>query len=360
MAARQAVVAALKAGPKPWRVTFDVSKPELQPFKGRSVISAEQFNRENILYVLAVANIIHAQMQTRDRIPLLEGKTLGNLFLEPSTRTMTSFHSAMLRLGGNVLSVSESTSSVQKGETLEDTIRTLENYADVIALRHPVPGAADLAASSARRAPIINAGDGGNEHPSQALLDLFCIDQEVCNIEEPFTLTLLGDLKFGRTVHSLSQMVSHFPNITLNLVSPPNLRMPDEILAQLKQSGCRITEREDLEPVLGQTDVLYHTRVQKERFSDLKEYEASKGRYIINPQIMAKCKKTMKLMHPFPRVDEITEDVDNDPRALYFKQPKYGLHLRMALLTLALGGEINLPRHFIYKDHRASCDYFRN
>lgn len=360
MAAREAVITALKAGPKPWRVVFDVSKPELQPFKGRSVISAEQFNRDNILYVLAVANIIHAQMQTRDRIPLLEGKTLGNVFLEPSTRTMTSFHSAMTRLGGTVISVSESTSSVQKGETLEDTIRTLENYADVIALRHPVHYAADLAARSAIRAPIINAGDGGNEHPSQALLDLFCMDQEVGSIEEPFTLTMLGDLKYGRTVHSLSQMVSHFPNITLNLVSPPNLRMPDDILDQLRHSGCRVTEYDALEPVLAKTDVLYHTRVQKERFSDLKEYEASKGKFIVTPEVMNRGKRTMKLMHPFPRVDEITEDVDKDPRALYFKQPKYGLHLRMALLTLALGGEINLPRHFVYKDHRTPCDYFRN
>ena len=347
MAAREAIVKTILQGPKPWRVLFDVSKPELQPFKGRSVISASQFNRENILYVLAVANIINDHLKTNDSIPLLRGKTLGNVFLEPSTRTATSFHSAMLRLGGSVVSISEGTSSVQKGETLEDTIRTLENFVDVVALRHPVQGAADLAAKSATRVPIINAGDGGNEHPTQALLDLFCINQEHGPIDEPLTLTMLGDLKFGRTVHSLSQMVSHFPNIKLNLVSPENLRMPQQFLDQLSAAGVQFKEYDALEPVLGSTDVIYHTRVQKERFTDLAEYERSKGQFIITPELMNKGKKHMKLMHPFPRVDEISEDVDLDPRALYFKQPKYGLRLRMALLTLSLGGEINLPRYFI-------------
>lgn len=348
MAAREAVIRAIQAGPKPWRVKFDISKPELQPFKGRSIISADQFSRDNILYVLGVAKVIHNHMKTNDRLPVLSGKTLGNVFLEPSTRTATSFHSAMLRLGGNVLPISEQTSSVQKGETLEDTIRTLENYTDIIAMRHPVPGAADLAAKFATKCPIINAGDGGNEHPTQALLDLFTISQEHGSLEEPLTLTMLGDLKFGRTVHSLAQLVAHFPSIKLNLVSPPNLRMPQQFLDLLNASGCRVNEYDALEPVLADTDIIYHTRVQKERFTDLSEYERSKGRFIITPEIMNKGKKTVKLMHPFPRVDEITEDVDQDPRALYFKQPKYGLHLRMALITLALGGELNLPRPFFY------------
>jgi aspartate carbamoyltransferase len=322
----------------------------LQPFKGRSVVAASQFDRANILYTLAVANCVNEHLKAHDSLPILQGKTLGNVFLEPSTRTATSFHSAMLRLGGSVVSISEQTSSVQKGETLEDTIRTLENFVDVVALRHPVQGAADLAARSATRIPIINAGDGGNEHPTQALLDLFCIDQEHGPIDQPLTLTMLGDLKYVRTVHSLAQMVSHFPNIKLNLVSPDNLRMPDEFLTMLRTSGVSFKEYDALEPVLGETDIIYHTRVQKERFVDLKEYERSKGKFIITPEIMNQGKKTIKLMHPFPRVDEISEEVDRDPRALYFKQPKYGLRLRMALIILTLGGETHLPRYFIPRD----------
>ncbi|MDP2438575.1 MAG: aspartate carbamoyltransferase catalytic subunit [archaeon] len=371
MAAREAVVKALLAGPKPWRTAFQALLPETQPFKGKHVISASQFDKDSIIYVLSVADIINHHLKTHDSIPLLTGKMLGNVFLEPSTRTATSFHTAMLKLGGGVVSVSEATSSVQKGETLEDTIRTLENFVDVIALRHPIMGAADLAARASTRVPIINAGDGGNEHPTQALLDLFCIEQEHGPINEaPLELTMLGDLKYGRTVHSLSQMVSHFPNIKLNLVSPDNLKMPQQYvlfnnspptfrlssfsflffsryLDMLKERGIQYQEMDQLEPVLETSDVIYHTRVQKERFTDLAEYERSKGRFIITPEIMNKGKKTMKLMHPFPRVDEISEAVDTDPRALYFKQPKYGLRLRMALMTLALGGEFNLPRYYL-------------
>jgi len=270
-------------------------------------------------------------------VPLLEGRVLANVFLEPSTRTATSFHTAMLRLKGDVVSIDGESSSVQKGETLEDTVRVLESYADAIVIRHPTIGAADVAASSVSKAPILNAGDGGGEHPTQALLDLFCISSEIGDLAKPMTVTLLGDLKYGRTVHSLSQMMSHFPNIKFNLVSPPNLRMPDQYLELLTKGKCRFDVLDKLEPVLGQTDVLYQTRVQKERFTDLNEYEKSKGQFILTPKVMSLAKNNTLLMHPFPRVDEITEDLDKDPRACYFKQPLYGMHLRMALLALTIG-----------------------
>jgi aspartate carbamoyltransferase len=335
MSVRAHVLKNLANSNKPWRTKFDVSKK--QPFKGKSIISAEQFEKDSILYVMEAAKTIKNLLSKQDTVPLLEGKILANVFLEPSTRTATSFHAAMLRLKGSVVAIDGESSSVQKGETLEDTVRVLESYAEAIVLRHPVIGAADVAASSTSRAPIINAGDGGGEHPTQALLDMFCINSEHGDLTKPMTITLLGDLKYGRTVHSLSQMLSHFPNIKFNLVSPPNLKMPDQYLDLLTKRKCHFQTFDKLEPVLSSTDVLYQTRVQKERFTDLSEYEKSKGQFIITPDVMKQAKSSLILLHPFPRVDEITEDVDKDRRALYFKQPLYGMYLRMALLALTVG-----------------------
>ena len=337
MAVREQVLKALPSV-RPWRARFDMTHPF--PFLNRHVISAEQFDAESIKYVMNFADIIDGGLKLAPGHSLLSGKVQANVFLEPSTRTATSFAVSMLRSGGSVFNINSETSSVQKGETLEDTIRTLESYADVIVMRHPVVGAADLAASvSNNRVPIINAGDGGGEHPTQALLDLYSIHSRFGSLDEEINMTFLGDLKFGRTVHSLAQMVSHFPNIRLTFVSPPNLQMPKYYLDLLDQRNCKYEVYNELEPVLSKTDVLYQTRVQKERFVDLDEYMASKGKFIITTDIMKMLKSSAILMHPFPRVDEIKEEVDADSRAWYFTQPAMGVRARMALLGLVLGKE---------------------
>ncbi len=266
---------------------------------------------------------------------LLKGKILANLFYEPSTRTSSSFTAAMERLGGSVIPINEVRySSVSKGESLPDTVRTLESYADVVVLRHPQKGAAALAAQYARK-PVINAGDGAGEHPTQALLDLFTIREELGQVDG-LTITMLGDLKYGRTVHSLARLLSLY-DVRLNYVAPEILRMPREIIAELEAKGIPQAEHTTLEAVLAETDVLYVTRVQKERFEAPAQYEAVKGSYVITPETMAQAKQRMILMHPFPRVGEISMDVDADPRAAYFRQMEYGLYVRMALLALVLG-----------------------
>jgi aspartate carbamoyltransferase len=266
---------------------------------------------------------------------LLKGKIMASLFYEPSTRTSSSFLAAMQRLGGSIIPINEvQYSSVAKGESLPDTIRTLECYADVIVLRHPEVGASELAAQYARK-PVINAGDGVGEHPTQALLDLFTIMEERGQVDG-LTITLLGDLRYGRTVHSLSRLLSLY-NVRLNYVSPEILRMPKEILSELKEKGISQSEHELLAPVLAETDVLYVTRVQKERFSEMDEYQSVKNAYTITPETMTGAKERMIVMHPLPRLSEIDMAVDDDPRAAYFRQMEYGLYVRMALLAMVLG-----------------------
>jgi aspartate carbamoyltransferase len=223
---------------------------------------------------------------------------------------------------------------VAKGESLPDTIRTLECYADVIVLRHPEVGASELAAQYARK-PVINAGDGVGEHPTQALLDLFTIMEELQSVDG-LTITLLGDLRYGRTVHSLSRLLSLY-DVRLNYVSPEILRMPKEILSELKEKGISQSEHDLLSPVLADTDVLYVTRVQKERFSDMEDYRSVKNAYTITPETMTGAKERMIVMHPLPRLSEIDMAVDDDPRAAYFRQMEYGLYVRMALLAMVLG-----------------------
>jgi aspartate carbamoyltransferase len=268
-------------------------------------------------------------------LDLLKGFILANLFYEPSTRTSSSFLAAIQRLGGTAIPINEVRySSVSKGESLPDTIRTLEAYADVIVLRHPEVGAAALAARYARK-PIINAGDGIGEHPTQALLDLFTILQERGRIEG-LTVTMLGDLKYGRTVHSLAKLLSLF-KVNVNYVSPEVLRMPADLVGQLEAKGTPQSEHTDLKDVLEETDILYVTRIQKERFTDPAIYDSVKDSYVITPEVMAQAKRDMVLMHPLPRVGEISMDVDGDPRAAYFRQMEYGVFVRMALLALVLG-----------------------
>lgn len=305
------------------------------PFYGRDILSVKQFTRQDLDYIFGVAHEMQEMVSRIGTFDLLKGKILANLFYEPSTRTSSSFTSAMERLGGSVIPINEVRySSVSKGESLPDTVRTLECYADVIVLRHPEVGASALAAKYARK-PIINAGDGVGEHPTQALLDLFTILAELGKVDG-LTITMLGDLKYGRTVHSLSRLLSLY-DVKLNYVSPDILKMPEEIISEIKQQGIPQSEYNSLDEVIGDSDVLYVTRVQKERFADLSEYEMVKNAFVITTETLEKAKDEMIVMHPLPRVGEISMDVDEDPRAAYFRQMEYGLYVRMALLAMVLG-----------------------
>ena len=307
------------------------------PWYGKDIISVKQFKREDLEYVFGVAHEMRGMVERVGTFDLLKGKILANLFYEPSTRTSSSFTAAMERLGGSVIPINEvKYSSVSKGESLPDTIRTLECYADVIVLRHPETGSAAIAAKSAKK-PVINAGDGVGEHPTQALLDTFTIFEELSagNVDG-MTVTMLGDLKYGRTVHSLARLLSLF-QVKINYVSPEILRMPRQVMDEVAERGIPQAEFNSLEKVLPETDVLYVTRVQKERFEDPAEYEKVKGAYVIDPEIMKAAKQEMIVMHPLPRVGEISVDFDDDPRAAYFRQMEYGLYVRMALLAMVLG-----------------------
>ena len=305
------------------------------PWYGKDIISVKQFNRADLEYIFGVAHEMRGMVERVGTFDLLKGKILANLFYEPSTRTSSSFTAAMERMGGSVIPINEvKYSSVSKGESLPDTVRTLECYADVIVIRHPEVGSAAQAAQAARK-PVLNAGDGIGEHPTQALLDAFTIREEIGHIDG-LSITLLGDLKHGRTVHSLARLLSLY-KVRLNYVSPEILRMPAELIEELKAKKIAQQEFTTLDEPLPDTDVLYVTRVQKERFTDEKVYESVKSAYVINPQVMAKAKERMIVMHPLPRVGEITPDFDDDPRAAYFRQMEYGLYVRMALLAMVLG-----------------------
>ncbi len=307
------------------------------PWYGKDIISVKQFNRADLEYVFGVAHEMHGMVDRVGTFDLLKGKILANLFYEPSTRTSSSFTAAMERLGGSVIPINEvKYSSVAKGESLPDTIRTLECYVDVIVLRHPETGSAAIAAQAAKK-PVINAGDGVGEHPTQALLDTFTIFEELgVGQIDGMTVTMLGDLKYGRTVHSLARLLSLY-KVKLNYVSPEILRMPKEVMDEVAAKGIPQAEFDSLEKILPETDVLYVTRVQKERFEDPSAYESVRGSFVINPEIMRAAKKEMIVMHPLPRVGEISPDFDDDPRAAYFRQMEYGLYVRMALLAMVLG-----------------------
>lgn len=302
---------------------------------GKDIVSVKQFSREDLEYVFGVAHEMRGMVERVGTFDLLKGKILANLFYEPSTRTSSSFTAAMERLGGSVIPINEvKYSSVTKGETLTDTVRTLECYADVLVLRHPETGSAAIAAKAMRK-PLINAGDGAGEHPTQALLDAFTIREELKHFDG-LTITMLGDLKYGRTVHSLARLLSLF-DVKLNYVSPDILKMPQEVMDEVNEKGISQNEFSSLDAVLPETDVLYVTRVQKERFENADDYEKVKGAYVIDPAIMQAAKQKMIVMHPLPRVTEISMDFDDDPRAAYFRQMEYGLYVRMALLAMVLG-----------------------
>ena len=270
-------------------------------------------------------------------LPLLEGKVLGNLFFENSTRTRLSFETAMKRLGGEVLNLSEVGSSVKKGETLYDTMQMIEGYADIAVIRHPRQGAAQYAADAVE-IPILNAGDGAGNHPTQTLLDLFTIRQGHGTIEG-LRVVLVGDLRYGRTVHSLSRALCRF-GASLTLVSPESLMMPQEIVRDLKSDGCDVSETSDLISTLPSADVVYMTRIQRERFPDEAEYEKVAGIYTLNSQDLTSSHSNMMIMHPLPRVNEIHASIDTTSHAWYFKQAFNGVPTRMALLCRSLGVQI--------------------
>jgi aspartate carbamoyltransferase len=305
------------------------------PWYGKDILSVKQFSRQDLTYIFEVAHEMREMVARVGTFDLLKGKILANLFYEPSTRTSSSFTAAMERLGGSVIPINEVRySSVAKGESLPDTVRTLECYADVIVLRHPEVGASAMAAKYASK-PIINAGDGIGEHPTQALLDLFTIIEELQQVDG-LTVTMLGDLKYGRTVHSLARLLSLY-DVRLNYVSPEILRMPPDIIGELNDRGIHQVEYISLNEPIPDTDVLYVTRVQKERFDDLKDYERVKDVYVISTDTLTTAKDRMIIMHPLPRVGEISMDLDDDMRAAYFRQMEYGLYVRMALLAMVLG-----------------------
>ncbi len=305
------------------------------PFYGKDILSVNQFGVADLDYIFGVAHEMREMVSRVGTFDLLKGKILASLFYEPSTRTSSSFTAAMERLGGSVIPINEvHYSSVSKGESLPDTVRTLECYADVIVLRHPDVGASALAARYATK-PIINAGDGIGEHPTQALLDLFTIKAELGAVDG-MTVTMLGDLKYGRTVHSLARLLSLY-DVTLHYVSPDILAMPPEIIDEIAAAGIPQAEHSSLDGVLTETDILYVTRVQKERFGDEAAYASIEGTYTVTPETLEKAKERMIVMHPLPRVGEITIEVDEDPRAAYFRQMEYGLYVRMALLAMVLG-----------------------
>ena len=303
-------------------------------FKGKDILAVGQFTIEDIDIVFEQADYMEKIVADKGSTDALKGKILANLFYEASTRTSSSFAAAIQRLGGGFIPINDvKYSSVIKGENLTDTIRTLQSYADVIALRHPVVGSAEEAAAAAD-VPIVNAGDGIGEHPTQALLDLYTIKKE-CGRLNGLTITMVGDLKYGRTVHSLAEIISPY-DVKLNYVAPNELQMPTTLQKQL--ADVLVQEQyESIDGVINKTDVLYATRIQKERFEDSSEYDRLKNLFRIDPSIMRKAPKNTIVMHPLPRVNEISQEVDADPRAAYFRQMRNGLYVRMALLSLILG-----------------------
>ena len=303
-----------------------------ESFRGRDIISMREFNRSEIDYILDTADKMIKLEQTGS--DLLKGKVMAALFFEPSTRTRLSFESAMNRLGGSVIGfATPAGSSVEKGESLADTIRTVSQYSDIIAMRHPDEESSRLAAEVAS-VPVINGGSGPWEHPTQALLDLHTIRTAKGTIDG-LNIALAGDLLYGRTTHSLAVGLRNY-DVKCYFVSPKALKMRQDVIDDVT-GKLDYTELENLKTILPEMDIVYATRIQKERFSDPNEYDKLKDSYLINKEYLKSAKKEMKLMHPLPRVNEISTDVDETPHALYFKQMRHGIYLRMALLALVLG-----------------------
>jgi aspartate carbamoyltransferase catalytic subunit len=300
----------------------------------KDVLQADQFTTDDMELILERAATYEAALTAGEKLDELRGKILATLFFEPSTRTRLSFEAAMQRLGGRVLSVSEAKStSASKGESLHDTIKTVDGYADAIVLRHPEVGAAEVAARATRK-PVLNAGDGAGEHPTQSLLDLYKIRKEQGRVEG-LTISLVGDLKHGRTVHSLATLLSQF-RVSFQFVSPQALQMPRDVVQRVQARGVSVRETDDLGRALAESDVVYMTRIQRERFADPAEYDRLKDAYVLTRAGLGKAKPSITIMHPLPRVNEIAADVDDLPGAAYFRQSANGVPVRMALLALLI------------------------
>jgi aspartate carbamoyltransferase catalytic subunit len=299
--------------------------------KNKSLVSITDYSKPEYLKILEVA----ADFENNSYQNLLNGKVISTLFFEPSTRTRLSFESAISRLGGKVIGFSDaSSSSVTKGETLYDTIKVVSNYAELIVMRHPLEGSARYA-SEHSRVPVVNAGDGANQHPTQTLLDLYSIFKTQGKLEN-LSISMVGDLKYGRTVHSLLMALSFF-NAKFNFISPDELKMPSEYKMYLDKLGLSYTEDKDIGDNIKNADIIYMTRVQKERFSDPIEYERTKNAYVLKNDMLDGSKTTMKVLHPLPRVNEIDQQVDASPHAYYFEQTENGVYVRQAIIALILG-----------------------
>jgi aspartate carbamoyltransferase catalytic subunit len=299
--------------------------------KNRSLVSIDDFTTEEVLKILDDAE----EFEKKPVQKLLEGKVVATLFFEPSTRTRLSFESAINRLGGKIVGFSDAgVSSVSKGETLHDTIKMVSNYSDLIVMRHPIEGSARYA-SEISSVPVINAGDGANQHPTQTLLDMYSIRKTQGTLDN-LNIFMVGDLKYGRTVHSLMMAMSRWKT-TFNFISPEELKMPEEFKLYLENLGLKYYEHLDFTDIISRADIIYMTRVQKERFSDPIEYEKVKNVYVLKNSMLAGTKPNMRILHPLPRVNEIHTDVDLNPKAYYFEQALNGVYTRQAILCNLLG-----------------------
>jgi aspartate carbamoyltransferase catalytic subunit len=306
-------------------------KTDMTQIKNRNLISINDFSTEEYMYILGLSE----QFEQTPVQNIAEGKVVATLFFEPSTRTRLSFESAASKLGAKVIGFSDATnSSAAKGETLADTIKTVASYADLIVMRHPLEGSARWA-SEVSNVPIINAGDGANQHPTQCLLDLYSIKKTQGTLEN-LNIALVGDLKYGRTVHSLVDAMSNF-NTTFHLVSPESLKLPSSDKMHIKDKGSKYFQSTKIQDVIDKVDILYMTRVQRERFLDIQDYEKVKNTYILDKSMLANAKENMKVLHPLPRVNEINTDVDDTMQAYYFQQAKNGVYVRQALIASILG-----------------------
>lgn len=300
--------------------------------KNKSLVSINDYSKEDILHILDLAE----GFEKDPRQKILSNHVIASLFFEPSTRTRLSFESAINQLGGRVIGFSDAgSSSVKKGESLRDTIQTVSLYSDLIVMRHPLEGSARFA-SEVSDTPIINAGDGANQHPTQCLLDLYSIRKTQGSLDN-LNIAFVGDLKYGRTVHSLVIALTMFKNVTFHLVSPQELKLPRSIKNFILDAGLTYNQYDDIAQIIDDVDVLYMTRIQRERFADSVEYERVKNSYILDNAMLKNSKDNLRILHPLPRVNEISEDVDNNEKAYYFQQAENGVYVRQALLASILG-----------------------
>jgi aspartate carbamoyltransferase catalytic subunit len=299
-------------------------------WRRQSILSAQQFTPQDLGEILELSRVLEERLRAERNLKLLDDYVLATLFFEPSTRTRLSFEAAMHRLGGRVIStVGVQFSSLAKGETLFDTLKMVESYSDVCAIRHSVEGASTLAARSIK-IPVINAGDGAGEHPTQGLLDLYTIHRRGYLEKPDFSVAFVGDIRYGRTIHSLVQLLSHY-KARMVFISPPELGLPDKYRKLLDAAGVSYTETEDI-ALLREVNVGYITRIQEERFTDHREYEKFKDAYVVDRELVEKCREDLIIMHPLPRLSEVATDLDNHPAAVYFEQANNGLYVRMALI----------------------------